>query len=190
MAGIHNPWVARFAVVISAAIVHGSGRVDHRQAVQISALPVRRRRYAADSENVRAAATAECGIEAVVPWMEKLWMITYPPLPDQGGSDKLYRSFALAARSSRASAAYRRMIHRESSQLIIGPYFDAKGNVRADVTKLVGRMTAVMRHLTDPANKAYFFDMEGAIYSQSTHRKQGCSQARARLAGRAAFPVA
>ena len=25
-------------------------------------------------------------------------------------------------------------------------------------------MTAVMRHLTDPANKVYFFDMEGAIY--------------------------
>jgi hypothetical protein len=65
-----------------------------------------------------------------------------------------------------------RMIHEESQQLIIGPYFiDAKGNVRAcDVKKqLVGRMTAVMRHLTDPANLVYFYDMEGAIYEVDVH---------------------
>ena len=64
-----------------------------------------------------------------------------------------------------------RMIHRESNQLILGPYFiDAAGNVRAaDLQQLRGRMTAVMRHLTDPADWVYFFDMEGAIYEVQVH---------------------
>ena len=64
-----------------------------------------------------------------------------------------------------------RMIHRESNQLIIGPYFiDAQRNVRsADLKILRGRMTAVMRHLTDPAIMVYFFDMEGAIYEVNVH---------------------
>lgn len=111
----------------------------------------------------------------MVPWMEKLWMITYPPHQTKGGSDKLYEIDSRLAATIRPESVGGthacRMIHRESSQLIIGPYFiDAKGNVRAaDVTKLVGRMTAVMRHLTDPANKAYFFDMEGAIYEVNVH---------------------
>lgn len=121
------------------------------------------------------SSNGECGIGAVVPWMEKLWMITYPPHQTRGGSDKLYEidsRLAAAIRPESVGGTHAcRMIHRESNQLIIGPYFvDAKGNVRAaDLTKLVGRMTAVMRHLTDPANKVYFFDMEGAIYEVNVH---------------------
>jgi hypothetical protein len=64
------------------------------------------------------------------------------------------------------------MIHRESNQLIIGPYFiDDKGNVRAADVKnnLIGRMTATARHLTDPANKVYFYDMEGPLYEVDVH---------------------
>jgi hypothetical protein len=40
----------------------------------------------------------------------------------------------------------------------------------ADVKKnLVGRMTATARHLTDPANKVYFYDMEGPVYEVDVH---------------------
>lgn len=113
----------------------------------------------------------ECGIGAVVPWADKLWIITYPPHMPRGGADKLYtidKDLRLEMRPESVGGTHaNRMIHRESNQLIIGPYFiSAEGNVRAaDVEQhLVGRMTATARHLTDPANKVYFFDMEGAIY--------------------------
>ena len=32
-----------------------------------------------------------------------------------------------------------------------------------------GRMTATARHLTDPANLVYFFDMEGMLYEANVH---------------------
>ena len=120
-------------------------------------------------------ASGECGIGAVVPWADRLWMITYPPHATTGSSDKLYQIAAdltACIRPESVGGTHAcRMIHRESNQLIIGPYFiDARGKVRAaNLKELRGRMTAVMRHLTDPANKVYFFDMEGAIYEVDVH---------------------
>jgi hypothetical protein len=63
------------------------------------------------------------------------------------------------------------MIHRESNQLIIGPYFiDAQGKVRAVSPKVMpGRLTATTRHLTDPANKVYFVTMEEGLYEVDVH---------------------
>lgn len=117
----------------------------------------------------------ECGIGAIVPWADRLWYITYPQHKTTGSNDKLYEvdpEMNLAIRPESVGGTHAcRMIHRESNQLIIGPYFiDTKKNVRAcDLQELRGRMTAVMRHLTDPANKVYFFDMEGAIYEVDVH---------------------
>ena len=119
----------------------------------------------------------ECGIGAVVPWAGRLWWITYPPHMTKGSPDKLYSvkpdmsDFTLHAESVGGTHACR-MIHKESNQLIIGPYFiSAEGKVRVvDVkTRLIGRMTAVARHLTDPANRVYFYDMEGALYEVDVH---------------------
>jgi len=118
----------------------------------------------------------ECGIGALVPWAGKLRLITYPPHDTRGGPDKLWSideklNLTFAPESVGGTHAGR-MIHRESNQLVIGPYFiDAKGKVRAcDVkNKLIGRMTAVARHLTDPENLVYLIDMEGAIYEVNVH---------------------
>lgn len=122
------------------------------------------------------ASNGECGIGAVVPWAGRLWFLTYPPHSTKGSSDKLYAvgpDMSLDVRPESVGGTHaNRMIHEESQQLIIGPYFiDAKGTVRAcDVkNQLVGRMTAVMRHLTDPANLVYFYDMEGAVYEVDVH---------------------
>jgi hypothetical protein len=121
----------------------------------------------------------ECGIGAVVPWAGKLWYLTYPPHFRNGSTDKLYEldpDMHVTLRPESVGGTHaNRMIHRESNQLIIGPYFiDDKGNVRAaDVKKnLVGRMTATARHLTDPANKVYFYDMEGPVYEVDVHTLQ------------------
>lgn len=118
----------------------------------------------------------ECGIGAVVPWADKLWVITYPPHMPRGGQDKLYtidKDLRLEVRPESVGGTHaNRMIHRESNQLVIGPYFiSADGVVRAADVKqaLIGRMTATARHLSDPANKVYLVDMEGAIYEVDVH---------------------
>jgi hypothetical protein len=117
----------------------------------------------------------ECGIGAIMPWADKLWFITYPPHYPQGSADKLYtvdKNLKLEIRPESVGGTHAdRLLHRESNQLIIGPYLiDAVGTVRVlDLKQLVGRMTAVARHLTDPANKVYFYDMEGALYEADVH---------------------
>jgi hypothetical protein len=118
----------------------------------------------------------ECGIGAIVPWAGRLWWITYPPHVIHGSNDRLYSigpDMQLEpAPESVGGTHVCRMIHRESNQLIIGPYFiNAEGHVRVvDVkNRLAGRLTAVARHLIDPANLVYFYDMEGAIYEVNVH---------------------
>jgi hypothetical protein len=118
----------------------------------------------------------ECGIGAVVPWAGRLWLITYPPHRRTGSPDKLYEIDAQLRMTTRPESVggthAGRMIHRETQQLIIGPYFiDDKGTVRAvDQTKgFPARITAIARHLTDPANKVYVFDMEGPIWEVDVH---------------------
>jgi len=112
----------------------------------------------------------ECGTGAVVPWADRLWVITYGPHCPYGSSDKLYEitpSLEIITRpESVGGTPANRMIHEESKQLIIGPYFiDAERNVRVISPKLMpGRLTGNARHLTDPANKIYFATMEDGLF--------------------------
>lgn len=117
----------------------------------------------------------ECGIGAVAPWAGRLWFITYPPHKRRGSRDKLYEvdeDLHLTIRPESVGGTHAsRLIHRESRQLIIGPYFiDTERNVRAlDVTRIVGRLTATARHLTEPSQRVYFVDMEGPIWEVDVH---------------------
>lgn len=117
----------------------------------------------------------ECGTGAVVPWTDRLWVITYAPHKPTGSDDKLYEIDPNLTRITRPESVggtpADRMIHRESNQLIIGPYvIDANRNVRVVAPEIMpGRLTAVARHLTDPADKAYVYDMEGALYELNVH---------------------
>jgi len=112
----------------------------------------------------------ECGIGAVVPHAGRLWMVTYAPHRPGGSNDKLYsvdRELGIAAfPESVGGTPANRMIHEESGQLIIGPYFiDRNAGIRViPPGKMYGRLTATARHLTDPANKVYFFTMEEGLY--------------------------
>lgn len=118
---------------------------------------------------------SEGGIGAVVPWAGRLWMITYSPHCPNGSSDKLYSvdenlNLVIHPESVGGTPA-NRMIHKESNQLITGSYFiDANANVRTiPLTVMPGRMTATARHLTDPINMVYFYDMEGMLYEANVH---------------------
>jgi hypothetical protein len=118
---------------------------------------------------------SEGGIGAITPWAGKLWLITYSPHCPNGSSDKLYsidNGLNLFTHpESVGGTPANRMIHKESNQLITGSYFiDANGKVRTvPLTVMPGRMTATARHLTDPANKVYFYDMEGMLYEVNVH---------------------
>lgn len=112
----------------------------------------------------------ECGTGAVVPWADRLWVITYGPHLPYGSSDKLYEFTPdlqqIVRPESVGGTPANRMIHKESNQLIIGPYFIGAGReVRVVPPKLMpGRHTGNARHLTDPANKVYFATMEDGLY--------------------------
>lgn len=118
---------------------------------------------------------SECGIGAVVPWAGRLWFLTYPASGPRGSDDKLYWLDEDLRRSvapeSVGGTHANRLIHRESNQLVIGPYFiDAKGNVRAiSPARMQGRLTATARHLVDPANKVYFITMEEGLHEVDVH---------------------
>ena len=112
----------------------------------------------------------ECGPGAVVPWADRLWVITYGPHLPKGSSDKLYEITPdlqkIVRPESIGGTPANRMIHEESQQLFIGPYaIDAKGTVRTiPYTKMFGRHTGNARHLTDPAGKILYATMEEGIY--------------------------
>jgi len=111
----------------------------------------------------------ECGVGAVVPWAGDLWVVTYGPHCPLGSSDKLYRIKPDLTREtfpgSVGGTPANRMIHRETNQLLIGPYvIDAKGNVRViPPERMPGRLTGAARHLSDP-NKVYVATMETGLF--------------------------
>ena len=113
----------------------------------------------------------ECGIGALAVWADRLWLLTYPPHRRTGSPDKLYDiagRLQMTVRPESVGGTHAgRMIHRESQQLVMGPYFiDAAGAVRAvdQRSGFPARITAIARHLTDPARKVYMIDMEGPIW--------------------------
>ncbi len=113
----------------------------------------------------------ECGTGAVVPWAGSLWVVTYGQHSPVGSSDKLYQIAPDLTRTIRKESVggtpANRLIHRETNQLLIGPYvIDAKGNVRTvSPKKMPGRLTGAARHLLDPKNLIYVATMDNGLYA-------------------------
>lgn len=120
----------------------------------------------------------ECGTGAVVPWAGSLWAITYGPHMPFGSSDKLYQitpDKQMTVRSeSIGGTPANRLIHKESNQLNIGPYFiSQEGQVRVlPWQEAPGRYTGSARHLTDPENKIYIGTMEEGFYEVDVNTLQ------------------
>ncbi|MES2924692.1 MAG: hypothetical protein V4819_24275 [Verrucomicrobiota bacterium] len=112
----------------------------------------------------------ECGTGAVVPWADRLWVVTYAPHAPQGSSDKLYEITPdlqqIIRPESIGGTPANRMIHDESNQLFIGPYvIDGDAKVRTISWKdMYGRHTGNARSLTDPNGKILYATMEEGIY--------------------------
>lgn len=128
----------------------------------------------ADNGNLQGSLN-ECGIGAVVPWAGKLWMVNYAAHSPYGSDHKLYSigddlELTIHPESVGGTPAGR-FIHRESNQLLIAHYLiDTAGKVRVISPDIMpGRITAMARHLTDPANFVYYVDMEGEISEVNVH---------------------
>ena len=112
----------------------------------------------------------ECGTGAVVPWANRLWVITYGPHLPFGSSDKLYEISPQLDRKTRPESIggtpANRMIHSESNQLFIGPYaINSTGDVRTiPYTQAPGRHTGLARGLKNPQNNLLLGTMEEGFY--------------------------
>ena len=117
----------------------------------------------------------EAGTGAMVPWAGRLWIVTYVAhMKGTGSGTGLYEideNLNLRKRPESVVGTYaNRMIHTESQQLIIGPHLiDTDGNVRTIDGVKEHRLTATMRHLTEPERKVYFLAMEGELFEVDVH---------------------
>lgn len=116
-----------------------------------------------------AESYSECGIGAVVPWADRLWYVSYVA-HKAGAGVGLYeidRQLNIRRRPESIPGTHAgRMVHRETNQLVIGPYvIDTQGRVRVfERLARDERVTAIARHLFQPAEKVYFQCMEGNYY--------------------------
>lgn len=117
----------------------------------------------------------ECGTGAVVPWADRLWVISYAPHSPNKSSDKLYEITPdlqqIVRTESVGGTPANRLIHQETNQLFIGPYaIDKNRKVKVISYDMApGRYTGAARHLTDPANKIYIGTMEEGFYEVDVH---------------------
>ncbi|MBI2480806.1 MAG: sulfatase, partial [Planctomycetia bacterium] len=157
------------------SLLHASLRTD----IQISGIYPHLTTYGIYSQNGDHDREGhnECGIGAVVPWAGKLWMVNYAPHMPNGSEHKLFsvdpeltQPMTVHPESVGGTPAGW-MIHRESNQLLIAHYLiDATGEVRTISPRdMPMRVTAIARHLVDPANMVYYIDMEGAIWEANVH---------------------
>jgi hypothetical protein len=112
----------------------------------------------------------ETGIGALMPWADRLWMITYVAhTRTTGGGTGLFSiddNLQLTKHPASVVGTYaNRLVHKESDQLFIGPHvIDVEGNVRTIEALVDVRLTATARHLTDEAGKVYVLGMEGEFF--------------------------
>ena len=115
-------------------------------------------------------ARTETGIGALMPWAERLWFVTYVAHKSATGSGTglftVDDDLGIAKHPQSVVGTYaNRMIHKQSSQCIIGPHIiDTEGAVRTFRELVNTRLAATCEHLFDPANKVYFLGMEGEFY--------------------------
>lgn len=112
----------------------------------------------------------EAGTGALMPWADRLWIITYVAhLSPTGSGTGLYEvdeNMVLKKHPESVVGTYaNRLIHTQSMQLSIGPYLiDTLGNVRLIEEFKNHRLAATMTHLTDSENKLYYLAMEGEFF--------------------------
>lgn len=113
---------------------------------------------------------SESGIGALMPWADRLWLISYTSDGIKSGAGtglfEITENFRIHKKSESVVGTYaNRMIHSQSDQIIIGPHIiDTNGNVKTIKSIQNHRIASTMEHLNDPENKVYFLTMEGLVF--------------------------
>ncbi|KAI8740904.1 hypothetical protein BgiBS90_034995 [Biomphalaria glabrata] len=111
---------------------------------------------------------SECGIGALMPWADKLYMVSYLSVPNAGSGTGLYTIYAngtMVKIADHRSTFANRILHRQTSQIIIGAWvIDMFGNVRTFKDLLDVRVASTAEHLTKPETMVYMLGMDGPLW--------------------------
>jgi hypothetical protein len=111
----------------------------------------------------------EAGVGALLPWADSLWAVTYNSHKEGTGTGlalhRIDENLRIEQVHLHNGTHANRMVHKESNQAFIGPYaIDLGGKFRYIEQLKDHRLTATMRHLSDPAGRVYMLTMEGLLF--------------------------
>jgi hypothetical protein len=156
-------------------LVENGEMTDIKGSRKISGIYPHLTTYAHGRVNGEYGFGSECGIGALAEWNGKLYMINYAAHQPKGSEHKLYivdKDLNMEIfEGSIGGTPTARMVHKESNQLLIGPYvIDSVGKIRViPYSRMEGRLNAYARHLKDPKNLVYMYDMEGMLYEVNVY---------------------
>ena len=111
---------------------------------------------------------SEAGIGALMPWADRLYMLSYLSVPGYGAGTGLYEideGLSMLKVANHSSVFANRMIHHWTDQIVIGPYvIDAQRNIRVITDLLDVRIGAMAEHLLTPETHVYMVSMDGPLY--------------------------
>lgn len=113
---------------------------------------------------------SEIGIGCLMPWLGKLYVLSYLSHRKQSGAGNGLRVIGGDFRMERHPAAVdgtyaNRFIHAPSGQMIIGPHVvDREHRVRTVEELADIRLCGTSSHLADPENLVYMLGMEGELF--------------------------
>ena len=135
---------------VDPALIHASGVFPH---ITVTA----------DSGPKRS----ECGIGAMLPWADKLYVISYLSVPNAGSGTGLYtldEAMNWERVKAHNSTYANRMIVPALDSIVIGPYvIDQAGGIRVIEPLLSVRIGGMAMHLTDP-HSVYMLGMDGPLW--------------------------
>uniref|UniRef100_A0A0B7B8Z5 Olfactomedin-like domain-containing protein n=1 Tax=Arion vulgaris TaxID=1028688 RepID=A0A0B7B8Z5_9EUPU len=121
----------------------------------------------------------ECGTGALMPWADKLYMVSYLSVPDGGNGTGLYAiddKFTITKLADHRSTFANRILHRQTNQIIIGAWaIDMEGRYRVFPDLLRVRIGASAEHLTHPETMVYMLGMDGPLWECNVTSLE-CSQ--------------
>ena len=112
----------------------------------------------------------ECGIGALMPWVGRLWLVSYVSHKAASGAGtglyEIDEQLTMRKRPESVVGTYaNRLVHGPSDQMIIGPHIvDTSGKVRTIEVFKEHRLAATMDHLENPERMVYFLTMEGLFF--------------------------
>ena len=111
---------------------------------------------------------SEDGIGALMPWLDKLYIVSYLSSQNDGsraGFYAIHPNFTKELLELHNSTYANRMIHRQTNRIIIGAWtVDLQGKIQVFKQLLNVRIGATAEHLEHPEDMIYHLSMDGPLY--------------------------